>query len=144
DSEVVVAAGFIGLKYDRLRDLIEIGSTVVDELRDAASAEMLVDAIGRQHEAVAHFEPLHLIVDLDLRIYPERAAEIALLRIDDDAMVVGELLQRVAGQPVDTGVADVEEMRGGRLDDHGGQRADIAAILVIGVLAAGLRMQPGI
>ena len=59
-------------------------------------------------------------------------------------MVVGELLQRVAGQTVDAGVADVKEMRRGRLDDHGAQRADVAAVLVIGILAARLRMQPGI
>ena len=59
-------------------------------------------------------------------------------------MVVGELLQRVAGEAIDAAIADVEEMRGGRLDDHGAECADIAAVLVIGILAARLRMQPGI
>ena len=72
---------------------------------------MLVDAVGREHEDVARLEPQHLVVDLDLRIYAERAAEIALLRGDDDAVVVGQLLQRVAGQAIDAGIADVEEMR---------------------------------
>ena len=51
-------------------------------------------------------------------------------------MVVGQLLQRVAGEAIDAGIADVKEMRGGRLDDHGGERADVTAVLVIGILAA--------
>ena len=105
---------------------------------------MLVDAVGREHEDIARLEPQHLVIDLDLRIYAERPAEIALLRGDDDAMVVGQLLQRVAGKTIDAAIADVKEMRGGRLDDHGGKRADVTAVLVIGILAAGLRMQPGI
>ena len=105
---------------------------------------MLVDAVGREHEDVARLEPQHLVVDLDLRIYAERAAEIALLRGDDDAVVVGQLLQRVAGETIDPGIADVKQMRRGRLDDHGAQRADVTAVLVIGILAARLRMQPGI
>ena len=40
---------------------------------------MLVDAVGRQHEDVARLDPQHLVIDLDLRIYAERPAEIALL-----------------------------------------------------------------
>ena len=144
DREIVRAAGVEGLIDNRLRGRFEIAAAFVHRLCHAAGAEMLVDAVGREHENVARLEPQHLVVDLDLRIYAERPAEIALLRGDDDAVVVGQLLQRVAGQAIDAGIADVKEMRGGRLDDHGGERADVAAVLVIGILAAGLRMQPGI
>ena len=105
---------------------------------------MLVDAVGHQHEDVALLHLEHLVVDLDLRIHAERAAEIALLRGNDDAVVVGELFQRVAGKAVDAAVADVKDVRRGRLDDDGAQRADVAAVPVVGILAARLRMQPGI
>ena len=114
-------------------------------LADRAVADMLVDAVGHQHESVALLDPERQVIDLDLRIYAERAAEIALLRRDDDAMIVGQLLERVAGKTIDPAIADVKDMRGGRLDDHGAQRADVAPVLVVGILAAPrLRVQPGI
>ena len=47
-------------------------------------------------------------------------------------MVVGQLFERVAGDAVDAAIADVKDVRGGRLDDHGAQRADVAPVLVIG------------
>ena len=106
---------------------------------------MLVDAVGDQHEGVALLDPGHQVVDFDLRIHPERAAEIALLRRNDDAMVVGQLFERVAGQAIDPAVADVKQMRRGRLEDDGAQRADVAAVPVVGILASSrLRVQPGI
>ena len=59
---------------------------------------MLVDAVGRQQKNVALFDRKRPVVDFDLRIDPQRAAEIALLRGNDDPMIVGELLERVAGE----------------------------------------------
>ena len=60
-------------------------------------------------------------------------------------MILGELLQRVAGQAVDSGVADMKDMRGRRFDDQRAQRTDIALVPVVGVLAPpGLGVQPGI
>ncbi len=106
---------------------------------------MLVDAVGHQQEGVAALQPQILVVDLELRVHTERAAEIALLRGQHDAMVVGQLLEAVARDAVDPAVADMEQMRGGRPDHHGAQRADIPLVFVIGVLAAPrLRVQPGI
>ena len=101
DGEIVLAAGVKCLVDDRLRGRVEIGGAVVDRLGDPAGVEMLIDAVGREHEDVALLDPEHLVVDLDLRIHAERAAEIALLRGDHDAVVVGELLQRVAGEAID-------------------------------------------
>ena len=73
--------------------------------------EMLVDAVGRQQEDVALLELDRPVVDLDLRAHAERAAEIDLLRRQHDAMVVGELLHRVAGDAVDPRIADMEDVR---------------------------------
>ena len=63
---------------------------------------------------------------------PKRAAEIALLRRDDDAVIVGQLLERVADDAIDAGIADMKNMRGRGLDDHRAQGADIALVLVVG------------
>ena len=42
-------------------------------------------------------------------------------------------------------VADMEDMRGRRLDDHGAERADVALVFVVEILALPrLRVQPGI
>ena len=76
---------------------------------------------------------------------PKRAAEIALLRRDDDAMVFGQLLERVAGDAVDAGIADMKQMRGRGLDDHRAEGADVALVFVVEELASpGLGVQPGV
>ena len=136
DGEIVLAAGFICHLDDGLCGLVEIIGAVLDRASDLAIAGMLIDAVGDEHKSVALLDPEHHVVDLDLGIYPERTAEIALLRRDDDAVVVGQLLERVAGDAIDPAVADVKQMRRGRFDDDGAQRADIAAVLVVGILAA--------
>ena len=83
-----------------------------------AGVEMLVDAVGRLQEEVALLELDRPVVDLDLRAHAERAAEIDLLRRQHDAMVVGELLQRVAGDAIDPRIADMEDVRRPPLQHH--------------------------
>lgn len=51
-------------------------------------------------------------------------------------MIVGELLEGVAGESVDPRVAHVEDVRGGGFDDHCAQGADVALVLVVTVLAS--------
>ncbi len=108
DGEVVRAALPVGLLDDRLCGLVQIVGVVIDRLGDKTVADMFVSAVGREQEDVAFFDLDRLVVDFDLGIDPQCAAQIALLGRNNDPMVVGELLQRVAGQPVDSGIADVE------------------------------------
>ncbi|MGY4626164.1 hypothetical protein ACVWY3_003920 [Bradyrhizobium sp. USDA 4486] len=118
---------------------------LVDRARDEARIDEFIGAIGREQEGVAGLDLERVVVDFELRIDAERAAEIGLLGGDDDAVIVGQLLQRLAGHAVDAAVADMEDVRGGRLNDHGAQGADIALVAVIGILTlARLRVQPGI
>ncbi len=105
---------------------------------------MLADAVRRLQEEVALLELDRPVVDLDLRAHAERAAEIDLLRRQHDAMVVGELLHRVAGDAIDPRIADMEDVRRPPLQHHDVQGADIAAVGVFDVRAARLRMQPRI
>ena len=106
---------------------------------------MLVDAVGRQQEKVAFFDRDGTVVDLDLRIDAQGAPQIALLGRNNDPVIFGQLFEAVSGDAVDAGIADMENVRGRRLDDHGAERAHIAAVLVVKILALpGLRVQPGV
>jgi hypothetical protein len=145
DGDVVVAAAPVSFVHDRLRGAVELGCMLVERARDEARIDEFVGAVGCQDKGVTGLDLDRLVVDLELRVDAERAAEIGLLRRHDDAVIVGQLLERLAGDAVDAAVADMEDVRGGRLDDHGAEGADIALVAVIGILAlARLRMQPGI
>ena len=106
---------------------------------------MLVDAVGRQHQHVAFGDLQRAIIDLDLRIDAERAAQIALGRRHRDAVILGQLLERSAGQPIHARIADVEDVRGGALDHHRAECAHIPLVAVVGVAPAPrLRVEPRI
>jgi hypothetical protein len=60
-------------------------------------------------------------------------------------MVLGQLLELLAAQAVDAGIADMEQVGRGGLDDQAAEGAHVAALAVVAMLAVlGLRMQPGI
>src|SRR5262245_44299809 len=63
-----------------------------------------------------------------------------------DAMVFGELFETFAVDAVDSAVADMENVRGGGLDDHCRKRADVALVAIIFIMVAmpGFRVQPGV
>ncbi|MNL82089.1 hypothetical protein D3C87_2093800 [compost metagenome] len=61
-----------------------------------------------------------------------------------DAVVHRQLLERAAGEPVDTGIPDMEDVCGARFQHQYAQGADIATIDIVGLAGAGLGVQPGI
>ncbi len=145
DGEVVRAAPIVGFLDDRPCGAVQVLRMIVDRGGNRPGADMVADAISHLDEDVAFFEMDHPVVDLDLGIHAQRPAEVSLFRRYDDPMIVGELLEGVAGQAIEAGIADMEDVSGCRLHDHHAQRADIALVPVVGVLAsAGLRMEPGI
>jgi hypothetical protein len=104
-----------------------------------------VDAVGGQDEQVAFFDLQGQIVDFELRADAQRAAEIALIRGNDQPMVVGQLLQVAVAEAINAAVADMEDMRGVGLDDQRAERAHITAVHVVAVLAVpALRIEPGV
>ena len=87
----------------------------------------------------------HPVIDLNLRIPPQRATEIALLRRYDNSMIVGELLEGIAYHAIDPRIPDMKNMRGRGLNDHHAQGAHVPLVFIIWVLAsAGLGMEPGV
>ena len=130
-GEIVRTALLERRSDDPPRRSVEVAGAGRDRLDDGARRDVLVDAVGRQHQHVTRGELHRLVVDLDAGLHAECAAEIGLLRGDDDAVVLGELLQRAAGHPIDAAVADMEDVGRARLDDERAQRADIALVLVV-------------
>ena len=94
---------------DQLCRLVEIRQIAADRSGDEARADVFVDAVGGEQEDIAFFQRNRLIVDFDLRIDPQRAAEIGLLGGNDDPVIVGQLLECVAGEPVDAAIAGVKD-----------------------------------
>ena len=115
-GQIVRTALPVGLFDDGLGGAVQIGAAAVDSVGDEVRVDVFVDAVRRQHEDVASFERHGTVVDFDLLIHAQRAAEIALLRRDDDAVILGELFQALSRDPVDAGVADVKNVRRGRSD----------------------------
>src|SRR6185503_14048875 len=132
---VVAAAAAISLRGDGARSFVQAALRLADRGGHEPAIDVLVDAVGGQNEDVATLDLQRAVVDLDLRVEADRTAEIALLARYPGAMVLGELLERVALQPVDPRVADVENVRGCRLQHQSAQRAHVAAILVVAVRA---------
>jgi hypothetical protein len=78
-GEIVGAAALISLLDDHLGSRIQVGGAIRDGVHHKARSDMGVNAISRQHEHISLLDLQHTIVDLDLRIDAERAAQIALL-----------------------------------------------------------------
>ena len=79
-GEIVGAAVPMGLLDDHTGGRVQIAGAVPDRVHHKARPDMGVDAIGRQHEHIPLLDLEHAVVDLDLRIDSECAAQIALLR----------------------------------------------------------------
>jgi hypothetical protein len=135
----------VGFRDDGARRFVQAALRAADRGGHEPAIDVLVDAVGGQHEDVASLDLERAVVDLDLRVEADRPAEIALLPGHPHAVILRELLERGTGQPVDPGVPDVENVGGRRLEHQGGEGADVAAILVVAVGAVvRSRVQPGV
>src|SRR5262245_29369785 len=95
-----------------------------DRLSDKSRAHVLVDAVRHHDENIADLNGKDAIVDLNLCIHSKRSSEVRLLGRHDDAVVFSERLECTACGATDTSVADVENVRSGRLHHHNAQCAD--------------------
>ena len=61
------------------------------------------------------------------------------------SMIISQLLHVAVTQLMDASIADMKQVRGGRLDDHGAECTHVTLFSIIAVLAlARLGIQPGI
>ncbi len=107
-----------------------------DGRANARGIGVLVDPVGSQQEQVAGLQLQRQVIDLDLAIHAQRPRQVALLRRHPDAMVLGQLLELLAAQAVDAGIANMEQVGRGGLDDQGAEGAHVAALAVVAMLAA--------
>ncbi len=116
-----------------------------NELRHLPRADVLVDAIGGEQEQIADRQRQSAVVDLQVPVDAQRAAEVAGIRRHAYAVIFGQLFKAAVAQSIDARIADVEQVRASGLEHQRAEGADIASVAVIAVRAvAGLRMQPGI
>ena len=136
-AQVVGAAAIERFGGHCARSGIEIRGIVGYRVRDESRAREFVHPVGRDHEHVARLEPLRLVVHLEMGLNAERTAQIAGLLRNPHPVILRELLERAVAQPVDAGVAGVEEMRGAGLEHERGERADVpvVAFIAIGALS---------
>ena len=121
----------------------QIGSMARDQASDRLRIDVLVHAVGGQDEDVAGLGPHAGMVDLHASARAECPAEIGFLRRQDEAVILGQLLQGAARNPADPPVADVEEVGGAALEDEGAEGGDVAAVGLVPA-APRLGVEPGI
>ena len=104
-----------------------------------ASADRLENLLDPVHDLLENNQPFQALEVLE-RI-PRRYQHCTLANFT----AYNESLQRAVAQSIDAGIAHMEEMCRGGLDDHGAEGADIAFVVIVGESATpGLGMQPGI
>ncbi len=130
DCQIVFAALRVGLVDDGFRGGIQVVRVFVDCIDDSRGRRVFINAVGRQYKDIALLDRQGLIIDFKLWIDPKRAAQVALFARHPETMVFGQLLQGIAAQPVDAGIAHMKQMRRGRLDDHAAEGADVAFVPV--------------
>jgi hypothetical protein len=145
DGEVVAAALAQGLVGDGAGGAVEVVSAARYRLGDKGGLHKLVHAVGGQHKDVPHLQRHGEVVQLQLWLHAQGAAEVTLVLRHDHAVVGGELFQRAALQPADARVAHVEDVRRGGLEHQRAEGAHVTAVPVIAPLALpGLCVQPGV
>ena len=102
--------------HDSVRRAIEILAFVQNCIGHERRVDVLVHPIGCKQERVTFFGIHCSIIDLDLRIGADRAAEITLPFTHPDAVIVRQLLERISLNPLIACVTDMENMRRARLD----------------------------
>lgn len=95
-------------------------------------ADVLVHPVGGEQEHVPGLDRHGAVIDVEVQIDAERAGEEVLLLRHPDAMVLGELHKLALTQPVDAGVADVEQVCGRGFHHQRAQGRGTAAPRTVG------------
>ena len=108
---------------------------------DPFLAEHAVDAVGAEQVPVVGLGPLDGVVGPDLVLGLDRAGEDMLEPRLADIVGGGQPLQAAVAQPVDAGVADMDEVSVAAAQDQRGKRAGHAAVAGIDLA---LRVDPAV
>ena len=78
-KELGIKVNYIHSEFDAF-ERVEILRALLDRTGEEAGPDVLVDAVGRQQKDIALLDLEHAVVDLDLRIDAQGAAQVVLLR----------------------------------------------------------------
>ena len=136
DGDVVATAALIGGPHERLGGRLQRRRRA-QQRRQLAVGDHPRQAVGAEHVDVARARGMGVGVDLDLRLRPQRACDDRALRVvlgglrrqlprpfqlGDQRVVLGQLDELVAAQPVGAAVPDVADADGVAVDERRGQR----------------------
>ena len=118
---------------------------LVNQRHHVPRGHKFIGAIGGEQEEIAGLQRQCLIIDFQMLMNTQRAAEIALLGGQPEPVVLGQGFQCRVAQPVDARIPHMEQVCLGALEYQGTQGADIALVPVVAMLALpGLGMEPGV
>lgn len=125
-GQIVLAASLQRFFDDEPGSPVEIVPAALDRRQYELRSDMFVDAIRGKQEDVSFFQVDRTVIDLEMSVDAERAAQVALLRRYPEPMVAGDLLERIPMHLVDPRIAHMENMRPRRHENHRAQSAHIA------------------
>ena len=89
------------MRHDRLGGGVQIAGMRLDGAKHRERLDVVADAVRREHEEIAPLDPQGEIIDFDMRVHAQRAAEIGFMRREDDAVVLRQLLASSVAQAID-------------------------------------------
>ena len=116
---------------------------LADDADGKTRIHVFVHAVGGKQEHITLLHWRCLIVDLQLRAHAHGARQIGGVLRHAQTVVDSQRLQHCATHAIHARIAHMKNMCGSGFDNQRGQRAHIAAPLVVAMLAMPrLRMQP--
>ena len=108
---------------------------------DCGGIDVHVGTVGGEQVDVAHLGRKAAVVDLDVGANAQRTAQKGFDAGQMDAVVLGQLLQRLGMEPVDTRVTHMQQVHLAALQNQRAEGADITPVFVkTRVAAHGLGM----
>ena len=110
-GEVVIAAVDQRLLDQPPRCSVQVVGMGRNDIGHRARIEVLVHAVGGEQEQVARCQREVAVVDFQMRVDAQGAAEIAGFGADTHAVILAQLFESAFTQAMDARIADVEQVR---------------------------------
>ena len=115
---------------------VEVVRAERKRVMDCGGIDVQIRTVGGQQVDVAHLGSKAAVVDLDVGANAQGTAQKGFDRREVDAVVLGQLLQRLGMQPVDTCVPHMQQVHFAALQNQRAEGADITTVFVETRMAA--------
>ena len=111
-GQIVTAAGLERLADQHFRRCRKINRMSGNRRVISAVGKKIMHAVGRENKDIPGFDGQRLIINFQINVDADGAAEIFLVARSGDPVVGGQWFQLGVPQSANTGVANVKNMRG--------------------------------